>query len=88
MDAIAQIGPSIHIKGEVTAEEPLAIAGQVDGTVHVKGHALTLTADARVNAAVTADTVVIGGRVSGRVQAGTRIVVNTTERSYVERAKD
>jgi cytoskeletal protein CcmA (bactofilin family) len=75
MDAIAQIGPSIHIKGEITAEEPLAIAGQVEGTVKVNGHTLTLTADARVTATVAADTVVIGGRVNGRVQGGSRIVV-------------
>lgn len=78
MDPIAYIGPSIHIKGEVTAQEPLTIAGHLDGTVQVSGHALTVTPDGRVNATVTADTIIIGGQVNGRVQAGTRIIVRDT----------
>ncbi len=78
MDAIALIGPSISIKGEVTAHEPLTIAGQLDGSVQVSGHALTITPDGRVNATVTAESIVIGGSVNGRLQAGARIVVRET----------
>ena len=78
MDAIAHIGPTIHIKGEVTAQEPLTIAGHLDGTVIVSGHSLTVTPDARVNATVTAETIVIGGSVNGKVHAVTRIVVRET----------
>ena len=33
MDTTAQIGPSIHIRGQITAREPLTIAGRVDGTI-------------------------------------------------------
>src|SRR3989442_13368503 len=78
MDAIAKIGPSIRIKGDVTATEPLTIAGHVDGTIEVKGHALTVTQEAHLNATITAETVVIGGRVKGRVLGATRIVVGNT----------
>ena len=78
MDAIAHIGPSIRIKGDVTANEPLTIAGHVDGTIEVNGHALTVTPDAHVHATITAETIVIGGDVTGLVQAGTRIVVSAT----------
>jgi cytoskeletal protein CcmA (bactofilin family) len=78
MDALAHIGPSIHIKGDVTAQEPLTISGHLDGTIQVNGHALTVTPDGRLNATVTAETIVIGGRVNGRVQAGARIVVRET----------
>ena len=78
MEAIAKIGPSIRIKGDVTASEPLAIAGHVDGTIEVKGHTLTVMADAHVNATITADTIVIGGAVNGHVLGGARIVVGNT----------
>ena len=78
MDTTAGIGPSIHIKGEVTASEPLTIAGHVDGTIAVDGHALTIAAGGHVKATVTAHTIVIGGHVDGRLNAGARIVVGET----------
>jgi len=31
----AHIGPSVVIKGEITAKEPLTISGRVDGTIEV-----------------------------------------------------
>jgi len=78
MTSTAQIGPSIHIKGEVSAQEPLTIAGHVDGTVQVNGHSLTVSPEGRVNATINADTIVVGGRVHGKLQAGSRIVVHQT----------
>lgn len=78
MDATAQIGPSIRIKGEVTAREPLTIAGQVDGSVTVEGHAVTIAAGGQVTATVAADTIVVAGAVSGRLNAGARVVVRET----------
>ena len=42
MSNTAHIGPTISIKGEVTSEEPLTIAGHVDGSVEVAGHVLTI----------------------------------------------
>jgi len=78
MDAVAQIGPSIRIKGEVTAQEPLTIAGEVEGTIEVNGHALTVMPNARVTATVMAESMVIGGNIHGTLQAGTRIVVRET----------
>jgi len=74
----AYIGSSIHIKGEVTAQEPLTIAGQVDGTIDVGGHALTVTEGARINATVVAHTIVVAGAVNGRLTASGRIVVEKT----------
>ena len=78
MDSTAGIGPSIHIKGDVTASEPLTIAGHVDGTIAVDGHALTVVAGGRVKASVTAHTIVIGGCVRGRHNARALIVVHET----------
>jgi cytoskeletal protein CcmA (bactofilin family) len=78
MTSNAQIGPSIHIKGEVTAQEPLTIAGHVDGSVQVTGHSLTVAPEGHVNANINADTIVVGGRVYGKLQAASRIVVHQT----------
>jgi len=78
MDAIAQIGPSIRIKGEVTSQEPLIVAGHIDGTIQVSGHSLTVAAGARITATINADTVIIAGQVRGKVQGASRIVVRDT----------
>jgi cytoskeletal protein CcmA (bactofilin family) len=80
MDIAAQIGPSIRIKGEVTSREPLMIAGHVDGSIDVDGHALTVTPGSRIQATVTAHTIVVGGTVNGTLNANARIVVHETAR--------
>ena len=62
----------------MTAEEPLTIAGHLDGTVQVTGHALTVSQGGTINATMTADTIVVCGAVTGRLQAAARIVVRET----------
>ena len=69
MDSIARIGSSIQIKGEVTSREPLVIAGKVEGTVDVEGHALTLDPGGRLDANIIAQTIVIAGVVKGSLTA-------------------
>ena len=78
MNTSALIGPSVHIKGEVSAREPLTIAGQVTGTIDVGGHPLTLTSVSRIDANIVAHTIVIAGSVNGRLNAEERIVVEQT----------
>ena len=77
MDAAAHIGPMIHIKGEVTAHEPLTIAGRVVGTINVTGHPLVVTDSADVVADIVASSMVIGGIVHGNLSAD-RIVFRQT----------
>jgi cytoskeletal protein CcmA (bactofilin family) len=78
MDHVAHIGPSIHIKGEVTAQEPLTIDGHVTGTIEVNGHPLTVTEAAQIDADVIAHTIIVGGIINGRLNAEGRIVVQQT----------
>ena len=78
METIAKIGPSIHIKGEVTSREPLTIAGKVEGTIDVDGHALTVDEGGHVTAKVTALTIVVAGAVSGSLHASERITIRKT----------
>ena len=76
------IGPSITITGDVSADEPLTIAGRVDGTIRVNGHSVTIDSSGHVSADVHADGVVVIGHVDGAVVATTRIVVR--ENAVVE----
>ena len=78
MNTTARIGASIHIKGEVTSQEPLAIAGRVEGTIEVDGHPLVADAGSDIHATVTAHTIVVAGRVNGSLMAGARIEIRDT----------
>jgi cytoskeletal protein CcmA (bactofilin family) len=78
MNAVAHIGSSIHIKGEISAQEPLTIAGHVIGTIDVSGHPLFVTDSGTIDADIVAQTIVIGGTVNGKLLADGRIVVNKT----------
>jgi cytoskeletal protein CcmA (bactofilin family) len=78
MDRPAHIGPSIRVKGEVTAHEPLTIAGFVDGTIDVPGHVLTMTAGSQIVASVKAQSIVLAGTLSGPAVADERIIVQDT----------
>jgi len=72
------IGKSIRIKGDVVAREPFLIAGRVEGTIAVDQHTLTIAADASINAAITAESVVIEGTVEGDLAATSKILVQST----------
>lgn len=74
MPPTAYLGPSIHITGEVTAAEPLVIAGSVDGTITLSDHALTIVAGSRIHADVVAGSILISGNVVGCLKASARIV--------------
>jgi cytoskeletal protein CcmA (bactofilin family) len=78
MHVIAHIGKSVQIKGEVTAQEPLTIAGQVVGTIDATGHPLTVTETAVIEADILARTIIVSGTVSGTLQAESAIVVEKT----------
>lgn len=78
MDSPAQIGPSIHINGQVFAQEPLTIAGHVTGSIDVSGHPLIVTDSGQISADIIAHTIVVGGNVHGKLLADGRIVVSKT----------
>jgi len=78
MQDTAHIGPTISIKGEVTSAEPLTIAGQVDGSVEVVGHVLTILESGQATASLLANTIVVSGAVHGSLRANEKIVVSET----------
>lgn len=78
MQATSIIGRSITITGDITADEPLTIAGRVDGTISIPGHSLTIDDAGQVNGDLQADAVIVSGHVTGSVVATSRIAIRGT----------
>lgn len=72
---IAIIGKGMVIKGQIRSGEHMHISGEVDGSLYLAGYDLTVAADARVRADVTAREVDIAGTIHGNVDATRKITV-------------
>ena len=75
---VASIGKSLHVKGELSGKEDLAIDGTVDGTIALRGHHLTIGQTGHVTAGIQAKAVVVGGRVNGNISANDKVEVAAT----------
>src|SRR5271170_3761367 len=71
----ARLGASLHVKGEITGNEDLAIDGSVEGLVQLEDRKLTIGASARLTADVIAREVVVYGNVKGNLRARDRIEI-------------
>ena len=71
----ARLGSSLHVKGEITGNEDLAIDGSVEGLVHLEDRRLTIGASARLTADIIAREVVVYGNVKGNLRARDRIEI-------------
>jgi cytoskeletal protein CcmA (bactofilin family) len=78
MQGTSTIGPTITVTGDITSDEPLTIAGRVDGTVRVGGHALTIEAGGQLHADIQADSIVVAGQATGSLEAVTRLALEST----------
>jgi len=72
-EATAVIGKSVQIRGEVKGNEDLVVEGLIEGTVTLSEHRLTVGANARVTANVTARDVVVQGHLQGDIHAAGRV---------------
>lgn len=72
---MARLGASLHVKGEITGNEDLAIDGTVEGLVHLEDRKLTIGASAKLTADVIAREVVVYGNVKGNLRARDRIEI-------------
>lgn len=73
--AAAHIGKSVVVKGELSGSEDLYIDGQVEGTIELREHNLTIGPHGRVQANVTAKEVVLHGTLKGNVRAVDRVEI-------------
>jgi cytoskeletal protein CcmA (bactofilin family) len=72
---IAHIGKSVVIKGELSGSEDLYLDGEVEGSIELTGHSITIGPNGRVKANIHAREVVILGKVDGNVNGDERVEV-------------
>jgi cytoskeletal protein CcmA (bactofilin family) len=78
MSQSAHIGSSIVIKGELTASEPVVIAGRLEGSIDVTGHEVTVAQGGELHGDATTDALVISGTFRGDVIARRRVEVRSS----------
>ena len=72
------IGRSTTFRGELIGSDEVVIEGTVEGLVKAEGARLTIGKEAKVKADVTAQEVIIFGRVDGNVRATERVDLRST----------
>lgn len=73
MADIAHIGKSVIIRGELSGSEDLFLDGEVEGSIELKGHSLTIGPNGHIHANIHAQEVVIHGRVEGNIRGTERV---------------
>ncbi len=74
------IGPSIRLNGELTGEEDLLIQGQVEGTIHLEAHNLTVGEQGRIKANAFARTITVRGELVGDLTGGEKVTITASGR--------
>ena len=74
----AHIGPSVVIKGSLSASEPVSIAGRIEGEIDLSGQELTLQPGSEIHADVVAGRAVVAGVLRGEMTAETRVELRET----------
>ena len=72
------LGDSVFIKGELSGSEDLTLCGQMEGSVKLPDHTLTIGPNAKIDAEITAKSVVVTGVVVGNVTATERVAIEGT----------
>lgn len=71
----AVIGKSVMIKGQIVSREDLTIDGEVEGTVELQEHRLTVGPNGKVRADIKAREIVVLGNVYGNVEVTDKIEI-------------
>lgn len=74
----ASIGKSVHVKGELSGSEDLAIEGKVEGKITLNGCNVTIGESGKVAAEIIAKNVLIGGMVTGDVTSDEKVELAAT----------
>ena len=75
---VMDLGKSVVIKGELSGSEDLTLYGQMEGSIKLSDHTLTIGPHADIKADITARVVAILGTVTGNVLAGEKIEIGPT----------
>jgi len=69
----AVLGKSVIVKGQIYSREDLTIDGEVEGTVELQEHRLTVGPNGKVTASVKAREIVVLGTIHGNVETSDKI---------------
>ena len=76
----ASIGKAVKISGQIFSKEDLYVDGDVEGTIELQEHRLTIGPNGKVRSNLTAHEVVILGNVQGNVDASEKLEVRKDAR--------
>ena len=71
-------GRTIVIKGDISGNEDLVIAGRVEGSISLGGRVLTLAPESYVVGTISAASVIVSGTVEGTIVADERLELRST----------
>jgi cytoskeletal protein CcmA (bactofilin family) len=71
----AIIGKSVMIKGQIVSREDLTVDGEVEGTVELQDHRLTIGPNGKVRADIKAREIIVLGNVYGNVEVADKIEI-------------
>ena len=75
---VMDLGKSVVIKGELSGSEDVTLYGQIEGSVRLPDHTLTIGPHADIKAEIFAKVVVIMGEVTGNLTAGEKVEIRAT----------
>ena len=75
---VAHIGKSVLIKGELSGSEDLYLDGEVEGSIELGGHSLTVGPNGRIRAHINSRDVVVHGRVEGNIRGSGHVELKKT----------
>jgi len=77
---MAVIGRSIQIRGDLRGDEDIRIEGDIEGSIHLPNHALTIGREGRVRADAYAKSVIIDGETQGDVYGAECVTIRANAR--------
>jgi cytoskeletal protein CcmA (bactofilin family) len=78
--AHAVLGKEVRVIGEIRSHEPLTIEGEVEGTIDVTGHRLTIASSGKVGANVKAKEIDVLGSLKGNIDEADIIYIRAGAR--------
>jgi cytoskeletal protein CcmA (bactofilin family) len=73
--AKAVLGKNVVIQGQIRSREDLTIEGEVDGTIEMLEHRLTIATDGKVRANVKAREIEVLGSIQGKIEAVEKVYI-------------
>jgi cytoskeletal protein CcmA (bactofilin family) len=73
--AKAMLGNKVIVEGHIRSQEDLIIEGEVEGTIEMMEHRLTIAKNGRVRANVKAREIEVLGSVQGKIEAVEKVYI-------------